>query len=307
MPLTGLIAAPYTPFRANGDLDPGQIARQAEHLAARGVSGAFVCGTTGEGLSLTTDERKAVAEAWVRAAGPAMPVIVHVGHASQREAADLAAHAERAGAAGVASVAPFYHTARDTAGVVGFLADVAAAAPKTPFYFYDIPPVTHVRVPTAALMRQAAERVPTFAGVKYSHTDLVTLQQCLAVREGALEVLFGVDEMLLAAVALGVRGGVGSTYNFAAPLYNRMLAAAAAGDWPAARLLQRQSVELVRAIEEFGGLPANKAVMRLVGVDCGAVRPPLTPPTADQEVRLGQRLAELGLFADDVSGVRSTA
>lgn len=297
MPYSGLIAAPHTPLHPNGDLHLGQIPRQVDHLAGRGVKGVFVCGTTGEGLSLTAAERQGVAEAWVTAAAGRLPVIVHVGHASQREAAGLAAHAERAGAAGVACVAPFYHTAPDVPGLVGFLADVAAAAPRTPFYFYDIPSTTHVRVPTATVMRQAAERIPTFAGVKYSHPDLVTLQQCLAVREGVLEVLFGVDEMFLAAYALGVRGGVGSTYNFAAPLYHKMLAAAAAGDWPTARLLQRQSVELVRVIEEFGGLSANKAVMRLVGVDCGPVRSPLTPLTADQEVRLGRRLAELGLFA----------
>ncbi|MFO0852203.1 MAG: dihydrodipicolinate synthase family protein [Gemmataceae bacterium] len=304
MPYTGLIAAPHTPLRPNGDLNLGQIPRQVDHLASRGVKGVFVCGTTGEGLSLMTAERQAVAEAWVTAAAGRMPVIVHAGHASQREAAALAAHAEKVGAAGVACVAPFYHTAPGVPELVGFLADVAAAAPRTPFYFYDIPSTTHVRVQTAAVMRQAAERIATFAGVKYSHPDLVTLQQCVAVREGVLEVLFGVDEMFLAAYALGVRGGVGSTYNFAAPLYHRMLAAADAGDWPAARLLQRQSVELVRVIEEFGGLAANKAVMRLVGVDCGPVRSPLAPLTADQEVRLGRRLAELGLFTDDVSGSR---
>jgi N-acetylneuraminate lyase len=302
MPLTGLLAAPHTPFRPNGDLDLGRIADQASHLVKRGVSGAFVCGTTGEGLSLTADERRAVAEKWVEAAAGRFPVIVHVGHTSHREAAGLAAHAEAVGAAGVASVAPFYHTAVDVEGLVGFLADVAAAAPRTPFYFYDIPGVTHVHVPTAAVMRQAAERIPTFAGVKFSHADLVTLQQCLAVREGALDVLFGVDEMLLAAIALGVRGAVGSTYNFAAPLYQRMLTAVDAGDWSTARGLQRRSVELVGVLEQFGGLIANKAVMRLVGVECGPVRPPLAPLTHEQEVRLGHRLAELGLFTTEVSG-----
>lgn len=302
MPLTGLIAAPHTPFHPNGDLHLDRIADQVKHLVARGVSGAFVCGTTGEGLSLTSDERRAVAGRWVDAAAGRFPVIVNVGHTSQREAAELAADAQAVGAAGVACVAPFYHTAPDVPALTGFLADIAAAAPRTPFYFYDIPSVTHVHVPTVAVMRLASERMPTFAGVKFSHADLVTLQQCLAVREGTLDVLFGVDEMLLAAVALGVRGAVGSTYNFAAPLYQLMLAAVDAGDWPTARAHQRRSVELVRVLDEFGGLTANKAAMRFVGVDCGPVRSPLAPLTPDQHTRLGHRLAELGLFTEEVSG-----
>jgi N-acetylneuraminate lyase len=301
MPLTGLIAAPHTPLTDAGELTLAAIPRQVEHLISHGVSGAFVCGTTGEGMSLTSDERRAMTREWVRAAAGRLPVIAHVGHASQREAAELAAAAQADGAAAVACVAPFYHAAADGPGLVSFLTDIAAAAPRTPFYFYDIPGVTHARVPTDRVMSLAVERIPTFAGVKFSNPDLVLLQECLAVP--GLDVLFGIDEMLLAAVALGVRGAVGSTYNFAAPLYRRMLAAVDRNDWPEARRCQRTSVAMVRAIEKAGGLAANKAVMRLVGLDCGPVRPPLAQPTPDAITRLGHELAELG-FSDDISASR---
>jgi N-acetylneuraminate lyase len=115
-----------------------------------------------------------------------------------------------------------------------------------------------------------------------------------------LDVLFGVDEMLLAAVALGVRGCVGSTYNFAAPLYKRMLAAFDVGDFRLARELQRKSVELVRAIEANGGLAANKEMMRLVGVDCGPVRPPLAPIEPADAERLSGQLDDIGFLSDPV-------
>ena len=134
--------------------------------------------------------------------------------------------------------------------------------------------------------------------MKYSNPDLVALHECLAVGDGSLDVLFGVDEMLLAAVALGVRGGVGSTYKYAAPLYKRMLAAFDAGDLPLARKLQRQSVGLVRAIEAHGGMAANKEMMRLVGVDCGPVRPPLTPIEPTDADRLSGQLDDIGFFSD---------
>jgi N-acetylneuraminate lyase len=302
MSLTGLIAAPYTPFHPNGSVSESGVRRLADHLAASGVDGVFVCGTTGEGMALTAAERKRVAEIWASAGR--LPVVVHVGHASGREARELAAHAAGVGAVAVAAVAPFYHKPAGVGGLVSALAEIAAGAPGLPLYYYDIPSFTGVRLPTAEVLDRAAEAIPTFAGVKFSNPDLVALQECLTVR-GGLDVLFGVDEMLLAAWALGVRGAVGSTYNFAAPLYRRMIAAVDAGDWETARKLQRQSVAVVRAVERFGGLAANKAVMGLLGVDCGPVRPPLAPLGPDERKDLGHQLAELGFFSPDVSGAAS--
>lgn len=303
MSLTGLIAAPYTPFHSDGTVSDTEIRRLADHLAAAGVDGVFICGTTGEGMSLTTAERKLVAETWASAGR--LPVVVHVGHASGREARELAAHAAGVGAVAVAAVAPFYHKPAGAGELVAALAEVASGAPGVPFYYYDIPSFTGVRLPTAEVMDRATETIPTFAGVKFSNPDLVALQECLTVRGGGLDVLFGVDEMLLAAWALGVRGAVGSTYNFATPIYRRMTAAADAGDWETARKLQRQSVAVVRALERFGGLPANKAVMGLLGIDCGPVRPPLATLSPHDRVELGRQLAELGFFSPDVSGAAS--
>ncbi|HVK11636.1 MAG TPA: dihydrodipicolinate synthase family protein [Gemmataceae bacterium] len=298
--LTGLISAPHTPFLPDGSLNPDAIDRQAEHMVRSGVDGVFVCGTTGEGMSLTSAERRTVAERWVKAAADRFPVVVHVGHACVRDAQELAAHAEGAGANAIATVAPFYHKPAGVPELVQYLASLARSTPRMPLYYYDIPGMTGVSVPTADLMIRAAEEVSTFAGVKYSNPDLVTLQECLTVRDGSLDVLFGVDEMLLAAVVLGVRGGVGSTYNYATPLYKRMLDAYDAGDMQKARTLQRKSVELVRVIESHGGLASNKEMMRLVGVDCGPVRPPLTPIEPTVADSLSSQLDDIGFFSDPV-------
>jgi N-acetylneuraminate lyase len=298
--LTGLIAAPHTPFHPDGSLNPDAIDRQAGHLVRSGVDGAFVCGTTGEGMSLTSAERRTVAERWVKASAGRFPVVVHVGHACVRDAQELAAHAENAGADAIAAVPPFYHKPAGAAEVARFLGAVARSAPRTALYYYDIPAMSGVSVPTVELMARAAEEAPTFAGVKYSNPDLVGLQECLDFRDGSFDVLFGIDEELLAAVALGAHGGVGSTYNYAAPLYRRMLTAFDAGDMQQARRLQRQSVELVRAIEAHGGMAANKEIMRFVGVDCGPVRLPLTPIEPADADRLRDQLDDIGFFSNPV-------
>src|SRR5882724_6760912 len=94
--LGGLIAAPYTPFDSSGSLKLSVIEKQAASLIDNGVKGAFICGTTGEGLSMTTAERMQVAQRWVDVCrdGP-LKVVVHVGHNSQNDCIALATHAKQ--------------------------------------------------------------------------------------------------------------------------------------------------------------------------------------------------------------------
>jgi N-acetylneuraminate lyase len=293
---TRLIAAPFTPFHADGSLHLERIPDLAAALRESRVAGAFVCGTTGECSSLTTAERKAVAERWKSVSGT-LRIIVHAGHTSAAEARDLIAHAASIGADAVAVTAPYYFRPVGPAELVDFLAEVASAAPNLPFHYYDIPSTTGVLMHTTEVLRRAAMRIPNFAGVKFSNPDLLTFQECVQLDGGKHEAMFGVDEYLLAAAALGATGAVGSTYNYAAPIYHRMLDSLRAGDLEAARNRQFGSVELVRALIDFGGLRAGKAIMNLIGLDCGPVRTPLRKFLADDECKLFDRLKGLDIFS----------
>src|SRR5580765_6362172 len=95
--LTGLIAAPFSAFHADGTLNPAAIAGQAASLISNEVAGAFVCGTTGEGASMTTAERMEVAKQWVEVAGGKLRTVVHVGHNALEDCRNLAAHAQKIG------------------------------------------------------------------------------------------------------------------------------------------------------------------------------------------------------------------
>lgn len=293
------IAPPHTPFRPDGKLNLDAVASQVQLLAQHEVDGAFVAGTTGEVSSLTLDERKLLVEKWCDAAGDSgIDVIVQAGHNCQADACELARHAQATGADAVAAFAPSYFKPARMEELVEFLVPVAAACGDLPFYFYDIPGMTGVRVPTAQLLALAKESIPNLVGLKFSNNDLVTLQECVRLNDGEFEVLFGSDEVLLAGVAFGIAGAVGSTYNFATPLYRRMLAAFAAGDLVAARTLQARAVSLFRVLERFGYLAASKALMAMLGVDCGPVRPPLRNLSEPQIAELRQQLDDLGLFRD---------
>jgi len=111
--LKGLIAAPFTPMKPDGALNLNAIEQQAAGLISSGVSGAFVCGTTGEGLSLSIEERMKAAERWVAVAKTNLSVIVHVGCNNLAESRTLAEHAQRMGAHSVATMGPtLFRTAR---------------------------------------------------------------------------------------------------------------------------------------------------------------------------------------------------
>ena len=297
--LTGLVAAPYTPFHADGSLNTNVIPAYAEILIEAGVSGVFVCGSTGEGHSLTFPERIAVTDAWVSAAKGRFPVVVHVGHNCQKDAWILAAHAESSGAAAIAALAPSYYKPKTVDDLLEFLAPIASAAPKLPLYFYNIPSMTGVVLPVPELLRKGRKRLPTLHGAKFTHNDLMELQECLAL--GDFDIVFGFDEMLLAGLTFGCKGAVGSTYNFAAPLYRRIMAAFEKGDLESARRDQRKSAELIRTLYDFGLMRAGKSVMAMIGLDCGPVRSPLAPITPPEISALRDRLARFDCFARPLS------
>lgn len=286
-PLTGLVPAVLTPFDADGGLNLAAVEKQVELLRTDGVSAAFVGGTTGEFSSLTTTERIQLARRWADVGrGAGMRVVVHVGANCLADAKEIAADAEKAGAAAVATVAPSYFKPKTVAELVEWCAQLAAAAPRTPFYFYDIPAMTGVALPMPEFLDAAAERIPTLAGLKFTNPDLMTLQRLLRLQDGRFDVVWGFDEYLLAALVLGAEGAVGSTYNFAAPLYHRIIAAVQAGDLAAARANQFRSVQLITTMYRYGFLAAAKEVMRVRGVDLGPVRLPNQPLTPERAAEL---------------------
>ena len=276
--LGGLIAATYTPMDETGELSLAPIRSYCKALIDEGaVSGVFVCGTTGEGLSLTVSERKHVAEEWMDAAGGRLKVIVHVGHTSVTDAGELAAHAASVGVDGVAAMGPVFFKPAGLSELVRYCGDIAAEAPETPFYYYHIPAMTGLDFPMRELLPEASRAIPNFAGIKFTHGDLMDYQRCLQWSGGRHELLFGRDEMLLPALALGATGAVGSTYSYAASLYSELIQAFHKGDLETARARQARAQDMISILLQHGVIPAGKALLPLLGFSFGPPRPPLFP------------------------------
>jgi N-acetylneuraminate lyase len=261
------------------------------------VACAFIGGTTGESASLTLEERRALARRWceVAKASP-IKVIVHVGANCLADSRVLATEAEALGATAISAVAPSYFKPRSIDLLIASCADIAAAAPGTPFFYYDIPSLTGVAFSMADFLAQAQARIPTLAGIKFSNPDLLSFNECLHADGGRWQMPWGIDEHLLGALAMGATSAVGSTYNFAAPIYQRLIAAFGRGDLAAAREEQWRSVRLVRLLGGFGYMGAAKATMAMLGVDVGPARLPNGTLTAEEQVRLRAGLERLGFF-----------
>jgi len=232
----------------------------------------------------------------VKIARKRLKIVLHVGHNSQSEAAGLAANAQTLGVDAISALAPSYYKPKTVNDLVEFFVPIAAAAPSLPFYYYNIPSMTAVSLPTPDILREGKKRIPTLNGLKFTHNDMMEFQECLALQNGEFDVVFGFDEMLLSALAFGAKGAVGSTYNFAAPAYLRVIAAFEKGDLATARQEQFKCVQMIRALIGINFMPAAKSVMSMIGVDCGPVRSPLTPITAREYDTLRERLKPLDIF-----------
>ncbi len=294
--LTGLVAATYSPMHDDGSLRVDQIRPMVDYLLANGVSGLYVCGSTGEGMSLTSDERRVVAEAYVKAAAGRVPVIVQVGHNSIGEARQLAASASEVGADMISATCPSYFKVGGVESLVECMREVAMGAPELPFYYYHIPILTGSKLDMVAFLQTAADRIPNLAGLKFTDTALHEFQQCLELESGRFDVLWGVDEMLLAAVATGAKGAIGSTYNIAAPLYRDIINAFEQGDMAEARRLQSLSVNMIRTIAAYPFHPAMKRVLQMLGFEFGGCRLPQPAISSTETEELRQRLEAINVI-----------
>jgi N-acetylneuraminate lyase len=298
LPLHQLVAAAHSPFHADGSLAPEVVPTQAAFLAANGIRTVFITGSTGESHSLTCPERLALYDAWA-AAAPAhgLSVIGHVGGNCVEDAKTLARRAEALRFTAISALAPSYFKPASLSALIDTCAAIAAAAPATPFYYYDIPVLTGVSFPMERFLAEAPARIPTLAGIKFTNPDLVSYRRSLDVAGDRFDLPWGVDEMLVAALATGARGGVGSTYNWCPQLYRDLIAAFERGDLAGARRLQSVSIAMIDAIAATGFLGTAKALMTRLGVPVGPARLPLGNPSAEQVDALLAKLGNLG-FAE---------
>ena len=294
--LHGLVAAVHTPMHADGSLNLDAIDKQAEFMQSQGILWVFVGGSTGESHSLSVDERLALSERWSQVRrGSGLGMVVHVGCNSLSDAKALSAHAQKIGADAVSALSPSYFKPRSIELLIECCLQIAQAAPKLPFYFYDIPVLTGVQFSMPQFLETASKTIPNLVGLKFTNSDLASYLRCLTLQDRRWDIPWGIDEHLLGALATGAQGAVGSSYNFAAPIYHRLMQAFYSGEMKLARDEQLSSVRLIELLASYGYMGAAKATMEYLGVPVGPPRLPNGSLTQAQKHSLYDEVAKWNL------------
>lgn len=274
--LSGLVAAPFTPMFPDGEINHSIIPKYYDILVNNRVVGAFINGSTGEGVSTTLREKFEITESWAKHSSSGnLKIINLLGGTCYKDCIELARESGKMGIYAVALTSPSYFKPANVKMLAEYFVKVAEAVPEMPVYYYHIPVLTGGFFNMIDFLPEVARRVPNFAGIKYTHEDFMDFMSCLNYDGGRYDMLWGRDENFLSAMILGARGAVGSTFNYAAPLYYKMIDAFDRNEHDKARELQRKSIEMIALLGKYGGIATGKAYMRLLGLECGEFRLPV--------------------------------
>lgn len=296
--IIGLINAPFTPFKENGEINLELISKYASMLQKNGIKGVFINGSSGEGYMLTEEERMQIAEKWVEVSPAGFKVIVHVGSTCVKSSYKLAVHAQKIGAWGIGAMASPFPKASRVEELVKYCEEIACGAPNLPFYFYHIPALSGVFLPMLPFLKAVEGRIPNFAGIKYTYESLYEYNQCRLYKNGKFDMLHGQDETILPALAMGgAQGGIGGTTNYNGRELVGIIDAWNEGDLETARERQNFSQEVINVIVNFrGNIVGGKRIMKLIGLDLGKNRTPFQNMTDEEEIQLKKQLEAINFF-----------
>jgi dihydrodipicolinate synthase/N-acetylneuraminate lyase len=285
LPHRPLIVAAVTPLGDGGAaLDEAAVWPMVRFLTQHGADGVFACGTTGEGILLSVEERMRAAVLF-RAALTDGLLVVHCGAQSTADTAALAAHATEIGADGAAVIPPPYFPLDADALTAHFVAAAAACAPL-PFFIYAFAARSGYPVPVEVVAR-VREAAPNLAGLKVSESPFERVEPYLGLD---LPVLVGSEPLIPRAVG---RGAAGSVSGLAAAFPDVVRAAL---DQPDAAAEGRLA-DLRTAMEAQPFIASAKHVLAQRGMPVlPDMRAPMRPLTADEAAALDGRLAELGVL-----------
>jgi len=273
----GVLPAMATPLHEDGyTVNVEAVKPLVDLLIGADVAGLFVGGTTGEGILLAPAERRRLHESALAAVGRRVPIILHVGANTTREAVGLAEHAQLVGAAAIAAVTPTYYGLHDDA-LLAYYHAVVAAAPETPLLAYDIP---HMAINGVGprLMQRLAETTPSLAGLKTSRHDAQMIRQLLDATPSALTVFAGNERIALGSLALGAGGLISGLATAVPEPFVALTRAFAAGDLALARERQRTINDLLDLMPSGARIGAIKVILQERGIPAGPAVPPRPTP-----------------------------
>ncbi len=291
--LRGVIVPLITPMDGDNRVDHAGVRQVAEFVVAKGVHAVMIGGTTGEGMLLSPDERKALLETVLAQVNHRVPVIAHTGCIDTATTVQLSQHARAAGADIVSAIVPYFFTLNDEQIYRHFIS-VAESVADMPMLLYVFPGNAKNDI-SPALLERLLRAAPNIVGIKSSNDDLVRFQEYVAVGGADFTPCFGVDELMLGGLTFGSKAQISGNANSFPEPFIQLYDAFQAGNLPLAQQLQ-QVVNGIVGLHHAGQTTAFfKATLKMRGVSTGRVRPPMRELTAEEleEVSIGVKRMKL--------------
>ena len=281
----GIIPAFYACYDDEGKVSPERTQMFTQYLIDKGVKGLYVCGSSGECIYQSKEERKLTLENVMKVAKGKITIIAHVACNNTYDSEELAAHAEGLGVDAIASIPPIYFHLPDHA-IAEYWNDISKAAPNTDFIIYNIPQLAGVSL--GMKLYKEMLKNPRVIGVKNSSMPVQDIQMFKDVLGDDSVVLNGPDEKFVAGRIMGADGGIGGTYAVMPELFLAADKALNKGNFNKAKEIQYKIDRIIYAMCACHGnlYGVMKEILRGRGIDIGGVRKPLASITEEDKKQI---------------------
>jgi 4-hydroxy-tetrahydrodipicolinate synthase len=268
----GILPALVTPFTEDGkQVNEEALRTLVKHCIELGVSGVVPCGTTGEFVNMTTEEKKKVIDIVIDTANGRAKVVAGTGASGTEQTLEMTKYAKDAGADAALIVTPYYLKPTDR-GIYEHY-DTIASQVDLPIILYNIPQATGLSLPWQ--MVEDLAQIPNIVGVKDSSGQLNFILAVLEKVRDKINVLCGHDEVVVAALAAGCSGAILASANVMPDVWIQVYNAIQKGDLQTARELQYKVQKIARIIAKSGAV-GTKEGLNMMGLKVGPVRLPLS-------------------------------
>lgn len=280
-----------TPFGSDGAVDHGSARRLARFLVDNGSDGVVVCGTTGEGPTVSDREKLDLLETIVSEVGGAATVVANTGSYDTHHSVALTRSVLATGVDAVMAVTPYY-SKPPPAGILAHFTAIAEAADGRPLIIYNIPQRVVVNLEPDLLIEIA--RIPNVTAVKQATPDLDQAQRI--VDETDLALYAGNDDLVVPFTEIGAVGGICVASHLAGPQIRRMIDLVHSGDLDGARMVDRSLQPLYDALAVTTNPIPLKHALNLLGHDVGGLRLPLIEVSEHEAAEVSRALESFGLL-----------
>lgn len=277
-----------TPFTHGDEIQYDMLRRIVNHSLRLGIGGFYVCGSTGEGFSLSPEERLRIVETVVQEARGQADVIVNVSHMDFRQTVRLSHHAAEVGADAVSVLPPIYN-AISADELLDYFSEVLKRS-RLPLTLYNIPQLAHRSLDERTVRTLASDT--RFVGIKHTSEDTNLLSRFKQVAGGRLIVWSGRDAYCLGCLAMGADGAIGSTFQVLGDVFLAIIRAFRSGNVSLALTIQQRINEVHARLQVHGAIKSIKRCLTLLGLDSGECRRPFQPLGSDVDGYLKETLAE---------------